>query len=79
MQRMFMFLDFQTEFHDDAEIFDVHAPNDYFTKSVSASTVAKFLHPTFTNNIVGQGTIGAGTLNPTSSIQASGTFNFDIT
>ena len=40
-----------TEFHEDTEILDVHAPNDYYTNTESDVTFAKLVDPTFTNNI----------------------------
>ena len=49
------FINFLTEFHEDTEILDVHAPDDYYTNTESDLTFAKLVDPTFTNNILVQG------------------------
>ena len=45
------FINFTTEFHDDTEILDVYAPDDYYTITESDLKFASLLNPTFTGQV----------------------------
>ena len=45
------FINFTTEFHDDTEILDVYAPDDYYTITETDLKFASLLNPTFTGQV----------------------------